>query len=211
MVENSPLNVSAWIRRHGPDFKDSIPPYGLSYVFPYHQIRVDESFLHVDVNYWVPSQHIFYFNGIELCPTIKEFGAIMGELEIDDLIFPTMGDNFPSLLQVVLGVPLAMANRWCVFGKLNLRLVFKYFSDSALPMGERPRSYFLRVFCLCALTRYFLVQRSYCVDLWKCMVAYKLKRGDLVGLILAETLNGLDAFHRKEASFFVGSPLLLQV
>jgi len=43
------------------------------------------------------------------------------------------------------------------------------------------------------------------------MVAYKLKRGNLVGLILAKTLNGLDAFHRKKVSFSTGSPLLLQV
>ena len=44
-----------------------------------------------------------------------------------------------------------------------------------------------------------------------CMVAYELKRGNPVGLILAYTLNGLDAFQRKELSFFVGSPFLLQV
>jgi len=43
------------------------------------------------------------------------------------------------------------------------------------------------------------------------MVAYELKKGNLVSLILAETLNGLDAFQRKEASFFARSPLLLQV
>jgi len=43
------------------------------------------------------------------------------------------------------------------------------------------------------------------------MVAYELKRGNLVGLVLTETFNGLDPFHRKEASFFVGSPLFLQV
>ena len=30
-------------------------------------------------------------------------------------------------------------------------------------------------------------------------------------VILAETLNGLDAVHRKEANFFAGSLLLLQV
>ena len=42
-----------------------------------------------------------------------------------------------------------------------------------------------------------------------CMVAYELKKDNPVGLILAETLNGLDAFQRREASFFVRSPLLL--
>jgi len=50
----------------------------------------------------------------------------MGELQIDNLIFLTMGGDLPFLLQVVLGVPLAMTNRWCVFGKLNLNLVFPY-------------------------------------------------------------------------------------
>ena len=204
MVENSSLDVSAWIRRLDLDFKDSITPYGLSCVFPYHQIRVDEPLLLAAANYWVPSQHVFCFNGIELCPTIEEFGTIMGEPEINDFIFPIMGGDLPSLLQVVLGEPSTMANRWYVFGKLNLRLVFKYFSDSALPTDERPHSYFL-------LARYFLFQKSYCVDLRICMVAYELKRGNLIGLILAKTLNGLDAFYREEASFFARSPLLLLV
>ena len=44
MPENSPLNVSAWIRRLGLDFKDSIAHYSFSCVFPYHQIMVDEPF-----------------------------------------------------------------------------------------------------------------------------------------------------------------------
>ena len=98
MAENSSLDMSAWIRRLGLDFKDSIVPYGLSYVFPYHQIRVDEPLLRAAANYWVPSRYVFHFNGIELCPTIKEFGAIIGESEIDDLIFLTMGRDLPSLL-----------------------------------------------------------------------------------------------------------------
>ena len=148
MAENSPFDVSAWIRRLSPDFKDSVVPYGLSYVFQYHQIRVDKSLLRAAANYWVPAWHVFCFNGVKLCPAIKEFGAIMGELEIDDLIFLTMGGDLPSLLQVVLGVPLAMANRWCVFGKLNLSLVLVHFSNLAILVNERPHSYFLHAFCL---------------------------------------------------------------
>jgi len=71
---------------------------------------VDEPLLHAAANFWVPSQHVFCFNRIELCPTIEEFGAIMGELEIDDLIFPTIWGDLPSLLQVVLDVPSSMEN-----------------------------------------------------------------------------------------------------
>ena len=73
-----------------------------------------------------------------------------------------MGEDLPFLLQVALDVPSATANRWCVFSKLNLRLVFEYFSSSGFLMGERPLSYFLHAFYLCALARYFLVQNSLC-------------------------------------------------
>ena len=158
MAKNSHLDVSTWVRKLGLDFKDSVAPYSLSCIFPYHQVRVDEPLLRATTNYWVPSRHVCCFSGIKLCPTIKEFAAIMGEPETDDLIFPTMGGDLPSLLRVVLGVPESIANRWCVFGKLNLRLVFDYFLSSGVPEGERPRSYYLCAFCLCAPARYFLVQ-----------------------------------------------------
>ena len=110
-----------------------------------------------------------------------------------------------------MGIPSPTTNRWCVLGKFKLRLVLDYFSSLALLEGERPQLYFLLAFYLCSLARYFLDQKSYCVDLRMCMMAYELRRGYLVGLILAKTLNGLDAFHRKEVSFFAGSPLLRQV
>ena len=109
----------------------------------------------------------------------------------------------------MLGVPLATANGGASLANSTLAWFLHILSDLAPPVGERPRSYFLCAFCLCALARYFLVQSSYCVDLRMCMVVYELKRGNPVGLILVETLNCLDAFHRKEASFFVGSTLLL--
>ena len=31
-------------------------------------------------------------------PTITDFGAIMGEPKIDNLVFPTMGGDLPSFL-----------------------------------------------------------------------------------------------------------------
>ena len=98
MAENSPLDVSAWIRKLSPDFKDSITLYGLSCVFLYHQTKVVEPLLRVAANFSVPSQHVFRFNGIELCPTIEKFGAIIGKPEINDLIFHTIGGDLPSLL-----------------------------------------------------------------------------------------------------------------
>ena len=40
---------------------------------------------------------LFRSNGVELCPTIEEFGAIIGDLEIENLVFPTIGGDPPPL------------------------------------------------------------------------------------------------------------------
>ena len=98
MAKNSPLDVSAWIRRLGPDFKDSITPYGLSCIFPYHQIRVDDPLLCAAANYWVPSQHVSTLMEQNYTPLSRNLLLLwvnQTELEIDDLIFPTMGGDLP--------------------------------------------------------------------------------------------------------------------
>ena len=40
-------------------------------------------------------------------------------------------------------------------------------------------------------------------------VVKNLGSGTPIAIILAKTLNGLDAFHKKDASFFARSPFLL--
>jgi len=42
-----------------------------------------------------------------------------------------------------------------------------------------------------------------------CLEVNNLDKGSPAGMILAKTLNDLDAVHREEANFFAGSPLLL--
>ena len=34
MAENSPIDISTWIRKLGPNFKDFIAPYGFCCIFP---------------------------------------------------------------------------------------------------------------------------------------------------------------------------------
>ena len=49
------------------------------------------------------------------------------------------------------------------------------------------------------------------VDQQMILVVNNIEKGSPVGIILTETLKGLDAIRRGEATFFVGSPLLLRV
>ena len=109
MAELFPLEVSAWIKRLGPSFKEAIIPFSLSCIFPYHQIKVDEPLLRTAANYWIPTRHVFQFNSVEICPTLEEFSVIMGEPSVNNLVFPTMGGDLPTLIQVLLGVPFEKA------------------------------------------------------------------------------------------------------
>jgi len=100
MAEFSPFEVSTWIRKLGPSFKEAVIPYGLSCIFPYHQIKVDEHFLHGAANYWIPIRHVFQFNDVEICPTLEKFSAIMGEPSMNDHFFPTLVVIFPPLFKL---------------------------------------------------------------------------------------------------------------
>ena len=74
-----------------------------------------------------PYSACFQFDGVELCPTLEEFGAIMGEHDFGAIILPTLEEDLFDLAHQLLRVPLAMAKRWCKSIKLNAFMVFKYF------------------------------------------------------------------------------------
>ena len=138
MVENSPLDISAWIKRLGPDFKDSIAPYGLSCIFPYHQIRVDEPFLHATANYWVPFRHVFCFNVYyapllnSLVPSwVNRRSMISSSLPWVRIFLLCCKLCWVSLLPWQIGG---------VFLASSTLDVFEYFSSSVLPEGERLHS-----------------------------------------------------------------------
>ena len=110
-----------------------------------------------------------------------------------------------------LRVHLSMAKRWCKSGKLNVAMVFKYFTKKVVPLARAKRSRHLNAFFLCILSSFFLVHETPQVDLGILHMVRNLGSGSPVPIILAKTLNGLDAVHKEEATFFVGSPLLLKV
>ena len=72
---------------------------------------MDEPLLHVAANYWILSRHVFQSNDVEICPTLEEFSAIIGEPLVNDLVFPTTGSDLPTLIQALLGVPLEKAKQ----------------------------------------------------------------------------------------------------
>ena len=83
---------------------------------------------------------------MELCPTLEEFGAIMGEPDLGSIILPTLEEDLSDLAFQLLGVPLSMAKRWCPLNKLNVHMVFKYFSQQDVPLAGVKSYQYLNAF-----------------------------------------------------------------
>ena len=200
MSEFSPHEVSLWVNKLNLNFKDTFIPLGLSCISHIHQIEVDDPLLHIATEFWIPTSHVFQFNGIKLCPTIEEFGVIMGECEFGVIILP-LEEDLSELTHQLLGIHLSMAKRWSKSKKLNVFMVFKY-----VPLTRMERSHHLNAFYLCIVARFFLVHETSRVDPRILHVDKNLGSGSLVPIILVEPLDGLDAVHREEENFLVGIP-----
>ena len=93
---------------------------------------------------------------MESCPTLEEFGAIMGEYDYGVIILHTLEEDLSNLTHQILGVHLSMAKRRYKSNKLHISMVFKYFSKKNVPLTGVERSHHLNAFCLCILARIFL-------------------------------------------------------
>ena len=93
---------------------------------------------------------------MESCPTLEEFGAIMGGYDYGVIILHTLEEDLSNLTHQILGVHLSMAKRWCKSNKLNISMVFKYFSKKDVPLTGVGHSHHLNAFRLCILARIFL-------------------------------------------------------
>ena len=54
-------------------------------------LKIDIPFLHAAATFWDTQNHIFRFNGQELCPLVEEFAAILG-YSLDSIAMITLPD-----------------------------------------------------------------------------------------------------------------------
>ena len=121
---------------------------------------MDEPLLHAATEFWVPAQHVFQFNGVELCHTIEEFGAIMGSHDLGAIILPTLKEDLSNLAHQLLGVHLSMAKTWCKSKKLNVSKVFKYLTKKDVPLTGVGRTHHFNTFLPSHPCKVFLGARN---------------------------------------------------
>jgi hypothetical protein len=122
---------------------------------------------------------------------IEEFAALMNHSDLRYVLFPPKCRNALDILDEHLGVPYSLGRTWLKDG-VNLRVLVEYFKD------KRDNEH-------------FLVGDFEALDRKIIDIVDMLGTDNLVPMILAKTLNGLDDLKDGIFHHFKGSPLLLQV
>ena len=71
-------------------------------------MKIDNAFLHAVTTFWDTQDHVFRFNGQELCPLIEEFATILG-CSLDStamIILPDLNMQIPHKLISFFHMPL---------------------------------------------------------------------------------------------------------
>ncbi|KAI8535334.1 hypothetical protein RHMOL_Rhmol10G0166200 [Rhododendron molle] len=132
------------------------------------------------VSFWDPEVHVFCFGDQELCLTVEEFCAFLGGFGSGEVIIPPMRESIYKVLAAALGLSGVTARYLVSNGHLDVMRLIEMFSTGHASSA--------------------LVS-----------VAVQIEaRKDVIPMVLAETLMGLDKICSGETETFRGSPLLLQ-
>ena len=163
--------------------------------------EINWSFLSGIVALWDPEDHVIRIGLDELCPTIEEFSVLMRQ----DVSWPLAslrdGRSPRVMLAELLEIREADCRAMIVEGKLHLGRLVDFFTRQ-----EDDHTYFhgRTAACLiCAFSQMLLVTGdAVLVDPLIIRVVSETRRGHLVTpILLAETLNGLDALAQSQVSF----------
>ena len=190
----------------------NIGGFGLAPLFFLKNVQLQPSILRAVVSFWDPVVHVFRFKGEELCPTVEEFQALLGYRPRDQVISPTSLVSFPKILVKLLGLNLNEARSLMRGGELHILQLIERFSPEGDPYDRVHQGRRRIAFCLGVLACFLLAPNNgKASPALADVMAQMIEGKDLIPMVLAETLLGLDAVHAGVTNNFAGSPLLLQV
>lgn len=204
-------NLTTWIANLDGSKKLNFRGFGINALFTLSRTPLRFLFLHATARFWNPVTHVFSFGGQEMCPTFEDFQALM-ESGRDEEILPQLRFGHIQALGRMCGLTLHDARSWIHDGELDIPSLVCQFSDAGDRGDYHWQGYRRHALCLCMLSHFLLVPSCGGFSTHLIEVVEGLKEGkSCIAMTLAETLMGLDAFHRRETAKFAGSPLLLQI
>jgi len=155
---------------------------------------------------------VFRFGIQELCPTVEEFQAYLGSRGSTEPVVPPLRESLSKILKDKLGVNEGTAKYLLRGNALDILRLFADFRPCGDLTDFTIQNRRMFALCMCLLASYLLVPLDGNASPSIASVALQIEqRRDVVPMVLAETLMGLDAICSGRTNVFGGSPLLLQV
>ena len=70
---------------------NKLQPFYVKSLRSLQHLKIDTTLLHAAATFWNTQDHVFRFNGQELCPLIEEFATILG-CSLDSTMMITLPD-----------------------------------------------------------------------------------------------------------------------
>ena len=71
-------DINKWVRSFDFNTKTNFIAIKFEGIKALSNVKIKWDFLCIAMKFWDPKDHVFWFDTIELCPTIEEFSAILG-------------------------------------------------------------------------------------------------------------------------------------
>ena len=193
------------------DFSTKILQPKLEGIKALSNVKIKWDFLRAAVKLWDPEDHVFEFNTAGLCTTIEEFSAILYYDPSKKFVAISCDPTHKETLFDALGLPTSITDGMIEVHMVNLHAIISRLIDKrTYGVTDNMLKNFGLALCFVRELLLYSGRHSF-VDARAISVVSQIKDGDnLVSLILAETLLGLDVvFHGGETQTFLGSPLIL--
>ncbi|KAI8574625.1 hypothetical protein RHMOL_Rhmol01G0368700 [Rhododendron molle] len=168
--------------------------------------------MHAATQFWDPEVDVFRFGDDELCPTVEEFHVYLQGFASNTIVVPPYRESMPKLLTSSLRISKSATESLLNGGQINIMRLMEWFGpkgDTTDTAVQDRRRFALTI---CMLAAYLLVSPDGRVNPSLVSVATQLGvHRNVVPMVLAETLMGLDLVATGQTETFGGSPLLLQL
>ena len=78
MSQASLQSMKTFLKSLNGNYWNRLQPFHVKSLRSLQYLKIDNALLHAAATFWDTQDHVFKFNGQEVCPLIEEFAAILG-------------------------------------------------------------------------------------------------------------------------------------
>ena len=211
LLSSAPIMIDTRIKEmlgHSHQMWSYLLDFALAPLISVRNMELDERFLKSAAEFWNPRDHVFRFNGVEICPLWEEFAAILGKEYVSSSIpvaLPSLELHSVAFMVPLFNLRSPTLSSYIENGAINLLELLENCRNK--PIGS---SAWKNILAFCLYSAYLLTNPDGTGDIQVARIIDQVDGGaNPFPVILVETFIGLDCV--SQGGRFRGSPMLLQV